>query len=138
MKRIAVGFSLIGILIGVGCGGMNQFTTITISDAKAQVDAAKKADAQTLASQELADAEQMLARAELALDEGDKEVHRLSTYAYLKARVAEAVALANGAEAEYLQAEAELQLKVQMVEAARRQFEAAERELKQLKLTPEN
>ena len=138
MKKIAVGFSLISILIGLGCGGTNQFATITIADAKAQVDAAKEADAQTLASQELADAEQMLARAELALNEGDKEVHRMSTYAYLKASVAEAVALANGAEAESSEAEADLQLKVQMVEAARRQFEAAERELKQLKLTPEN
>ena len=138
MKKIAVGFSWIGILIGLGCGGTNQFATITISDAKTQVDAAKKADAQTLASQELADAEQMLARAELASNEGDKEVHRLSTYAYFKARVAEAVALANGAEAELSQAEAELELKVHMVEVARHQFEAAERELKQLRLTPED
>ena len=138
MKGIAVVCSLISILIGFGCGGTNQFATITISDAKAQVDAAKKADAQTWASKELADAEQMLARAEFALNEGNKDIHRMSTHAYLKARVAEAVALANGAGSEAHQAEAELQLKVQMVEAARHQFEEAERELKQLRLTPEN
>ena len=66
-----------------------------------QIEAAKEANAQNLAPQELGDAEQMLSRSEEALSAGkDREAYRLGMRAHLKAKIAAAVAIANQMEAE--------------------------------------
>lgn len=137
MKWKATGIGLIAVLFSLGCSTSNQLSTGTIYDAKAQIDAAKEVGAENLATQELIDAEQMLARAEAALQDGKKDAHRLSVHAYLKARVAEELAIATQMEAQAQELEQQLELKAQAAEAVRREFVDAERELEQLKLTPE-
>jgi hypothetical protein len=136
MKWIAAGFGVIFALITFGCGGSSQLTTRTIDDARAQVNSAREAGAESLASQDLAEAEQMLARAEAALTEGKKEAGRLSLRAYLKAKVAEASAVASQMEGQARDVEDELELKAQAAEAARREAEEAKRELEALESTP--
>jgi type IV secretory pathway TrbL component len=134
---IFVGFGLIVALISLGCGTSNQLAAEIVYDARAQVNSAKEVEAQSLASQELADAEQMLSRAEDALSAGkEKESYRLGMRAYLKSKVAEAIAIANRIETKARTAEQELELKVQAMEAARRALGQAERELAQLRSTP--
>ena len=137
MKWKATGIGLIAVLFSFGCGTSNQLSTGTIYDAKAQIDAAKEVGAENLAVQELTNAEQMLARAEAAVKDGKKDAHRLSVRAYLKARVAEEIAIATQMEAQAQELEQQLELKAQAAEAVRREFVEAERELEQLKLTPE-
>ncbi|MCZ6678898.1 MAG: DUF4398 domain-containing protein [Candidatus Poribacteria bacterium] len=136
---IMVGVGLIVVLISNGCGTSNQLAAEIVYDAKAQIRLAKEeAEAERLAPQELAEAEQMLSRAENAMSETkEKEAYRLGMRAHLKAKVAEAVAIANRIEAGARTAEEELALKVQAVEAARHDLEQAERELEQLCSTPE-
>ena len=138
MKWKATGIGLIAMLLSFGCGTSSQLSTGTIYDAQTQINAAKEVGAENLASQDLTDAEQMLARAEVALEDGKKDAHRLIVRAYLKARVAEEIAIATQMEAHAQELEQKLELKVQATEAVRREFVDAERELEQLKLTPEN
>lgn len=136
MKWLTVGFSLTITLINFGCGGSNQLATGTIYDATIQVNVAKGADAGTLASQELADAEQMLAQAETALKKGEgNQAYRFGMRAYLKARVAEAIAIASRKEEQAATVTKELESKVGAVEVARRQFEETEDELEKLRAT---
>ena len=130
--------SLIIVLIGLGCSSTSQLATETIYDAKVQIEAAKTANAQNLAPQELADAEQMLARSGEMLNAGkETEAYRLGMRAQLKARIAEAIAIANQREAEASNAEGTLELKLKAAEAAHRDLEQAEQELKELQSTPE-
>ena len=131
-------FSLIVTLTGLGCASTTQLASEMIYDANVQVEAAKAANAQNLAPQELADAEQMLARSKEVLDAGrEKEAYRLGMRAHLKAKVAEVVAVANQMEAESSSSERALELKLQAAQAAHRDLQAAEEALKQLQSTPE-
>lgn len=132
------GFSFMVIFIGLGCGTSNQLAAGIIYDARAQVSTAKAVDAQSVANQQLVDAEEMLSQAEVALNNGKaEEAYRLGMRAYLKAKVVEAVALANKIEAQGRKVEEEWDLKLQAVEGARHELEGAELELEQLKSTPE-
>ena len=129
---------LIFVLIGLGCGSTSQLATETIYDAKVRIEAAKAANAQNLAPQELADAEQLLARSEEVLSVGkETEAYRLGLRAQLKARIAVAVALANQIEANASSAEGTLELKLRAAEAAHKDLEQAEQELEELQSTPE-
>ena len=141
MKQIVITIvvGLIVALVSFGCGSTNQLATETIYDATAQIKAAKAADAQNLATQELADAEQMLARSEELLNAGqDTEAYRLGMRAQLKARFAEAVAIVNQLEIEASGAEEALELKLRAAEAAHRDLERAEQELQALQSAPED
>ena len=140
MKQILMmmAVSFIIVLMGLGCGSKNQLATEIIYDAKVQVEAAKAANAQDLASQELTDAEQMLARSEEVLSMGkETEAYRLGMRAHLKAKIAEALALANQLEAEAGGAEDALELKLRNAEIAHRDLKQAEQELEELQSTPE-
>ena len=130
--------SSIIILMGLGCSSINQLTTETIYDARVQIEAAKAANAQNLAPQELADAEQMLVRSEEMWNAGkETDAYRLGMRAQLKARMAEAIAVANQTEAEASSSEGALELKLQTAAAAHRDLEQAKQELGELQLTPE-
>jgi hypothetical protein len=131
-------FSLIVTLTGLGCASTTQLASEMIYDANVQVEAAKAANAQNLAPQELADAEQMLARSEEVLSMGkETEAYRLGMRAHLKAKIAEALALANQLEAEAGGAEDALELKLRNAEIAHRDLKQAEQELEELQSTPE-
>ena len=135
---IMMAASLIVVLMTLGCGSTNQLAAEIIYDANTQVEAAKEANAQNLAPQELADAEQMLARSEEVLNAGKGEdAYRLGMRAHLKAKIAEAVAIANQMEAEASSSESELLSKLQAAETAHRELEQAEQELEKLQSTPE-
>ncbi|RKU13336.1 hypothetical protein C6502_02930 [Candidatus Poribacteria bacterium] len=130
--------SLTVFLVGLGCSSTHQLATETIYDAKVQIEAAKTSDAQNLAPQELADAEQMLGRSEEMLNEGkETEAYRLGMRAQLKARIAAALAVANQLEAKASSTEEELELKLKAAAAAHRDLEQAEQELEELQSTPE-
>ena len=130
--------SVVIILMGLGCGSTNQLATEIIYDAKVQVEAAKAANAQNLASQELMDAEQMLARSEEVLSLGkETEAYRLGMRAQLKAKIAEAIAVANQLEAEASSSEGALEMKLRASEAAHRDLQEAEEALEQLRAAPE-
>ena len=131
--------SLIIVLMGLGCGSTNQLATEIIYDAKVQVEAAKAVNAQNLASQELTDAERMLARSEEVLGMGkETEAYRLGMRAHLKAKIAEAMAIASQMEAEASSSESALELKLRDAEAAHRNLKQAEQELEELQSTPED
>ena len=135
---IMMAASLIVVLMNLGCGSTNQLAAEIIYDANTQVEAAREANAQNLAPQELADAEQMLARSEEVLNAGKGEdAYRLGMRAHLKAKIAEAVAIANQMEAEASSSESELVSKLQAAETAHRELEQAEQELEKLQSTPE-
>ena len=135
---IMMAASLIVVLMNLGCGSTNQLAAEIIYDANTQVEAAKEANAQNLAPQELADAEQMLARSEEVLNAGKGEdAYRLGMCAHLKAQIAEAVAIANQMEAEASSSESELLSKLQAAETAHRELKQAEQELEKLQSTPE-
>ena len=140
MKRLLMltTANLIILLMGLGCGSANQLATEIIYDAKVQVEAAKAANAQNLASQELADAEQMLTRSEEVLSVGkETEAYRLGMRAHLKAKIAEAISLANQLEAEANSTEGVLESRLRNAEVAHRELERSEQELKELQSTPE-
>ena len=124
------------VLANFGCGGKSQPVGRLLYDARAQIGIAKEAEAETLANQEFADAEQMLAQAETVLDMGDEhQAYRLGMRAYLKARLAEASAILRQNEAQAIEITKELESKLRAADAALRQLEEAEDELKQLKAT---
>ena len=138
MKQWIIFTSLIVVLISLGCGASNQLAAGIVYDARAKVSSAKAADAPNLANQELADAEHLLSQAEAALNAGKgKEAHRLGVHSYLKARVAEAIAIASRMEAQAQQVEQELESKIRAVDTAGNEQKQAESELEQLKSTPE-
>lgn len=131
-------FGVIAVLITFGCGSTDQLATEIIYDAKVQIEAAKEADAQNLAPQELAEAEQILARSEEMLSVGKKkEAYRLGMRAHLKAKIAGTIAIANQIEAEASSSEGTLELKLRAAEAAHRDLQQAERELEELQSAPE-
>lgn len=130
---------LIVFLTSFGCGSTNQLVTETIYDAAAQIAAAKAADAQDLAPQELAESEQMLARSEELLSAGQEtEAYRLGMRAQLKARLAESVAIANQMEVQVGSVEGALELQLRAAETAHRDLEQAEQELEALQSAPED
>ena len=136
LMRMAAGLTV--FLVGLGCSSTHQLATETIYDAKVQIEAAKTADAQNLAPQELADAEQMLGRSEEMLSMGkETEAYRLGMRAQLKARIAAGLAVANQLEAKASSTEEALELKLKAAAAAHRDLEQAERELEELQSTPE-
>ena len=135
---VPIAASFIIVLVGFGCGSTNRLATETIYNAKVQIEAAKAANAQNLAPQELADAEQMLARSEEVLNVGKgTEAYRLGMRAQLKARMAETLAVASQTEAKASRAEQSLETKLKAAEAAHRDLEQAEQELVKLQSTPE-
>ena len=137
-QMLMVAASLTIVLIGLGCGSTNQLATQTIYDAKVQIEIAKAANTQNFAPQELADAEQLLARSEEVLIAGkETEAYRLGMRAQLNARIAEAVAVASQMEANASSAEGALELKLKAAEVAHRDLEQAEQELEELQSTPE-
>lgn len=137
-QMLMVAASLTVVLIGLGCGSTNQLATETIYDAKVKIEAAKAANAQNLAPQELVDAERMLARSEEVLSSGkETEAYRLGMRAQLNARMAEAIAVASQMEAEASSAEGALELKLRSAAAAHRDLEQAKQELAELQSTPE-
>lgn len=135
---VVAGFTLTIALIILGCSTSNQLAAGMVYDAKVQVRSAKEAGAQDLAKQEFEDAQRMLSRSEEALSAAkEKEAYRLGRRAYFKAKIAEALAIANRIEAEARAAEQTLEAKVQTVESARRELEQVERELEALQSTPD-
>ena len=131
--------TLIIVLMGPGCGSTNRLATEIIYDAKVQVEAARAANAQNLASQELMEAEQMLVRSEEVLSMGkETEAYRLGMRAHLKAKIAEATAVANQLEVEASSSEGVLERKLRAAEAAHRNLQEAEEALDQLRATPED
>ena len=124
-------------LINFGCGGINQPAAGLLYDARAQIKVAKQAEAATRASQELADAEQMLAQAEAALNAGEgDQAYRLGMRAYLNARLAEATAVLWRNEDQAIEVTKQLESRLRAADAALRQLEEAENELKRLKVAP--
>ena len=138
MSRLVVALCSAIVLANFGCGGRSQPAAEMLYDARAQIGIAKAAEAETLANQEFADAEQMLAQAETVLDMGDEhQAYRLGMRAYLKARLAETSAILRQNEAQAIEITKELESKLRAADAALRQLEEAEDELKQLKATPQ-
>jgi len=135
-KCLVVGYSVVIMLMNLGCGGGNQLAAGIIYDATIQVTVAKDADAGTRANRELTDAEHMLAQAETALKAGESsQAYRLGMGAYLKARMAKALAIVGRTEEQATAVTKELESNMQAVDAARRQFEVAEDELEKLRAT---
>ena len=125
------------LLINVGCGGIYQPAGGLLYDARAQIETAMRAEAATRASQELADAEQMLAQAETALDAGEgDQAYRLGMRAYLNARLAEATAILGRSEDQAIETAKDLESKLRAADAALRQLEEAEEKLEMLKAAP--
>ncbi len=138
MNRLVVALCSSIVFANFGCGGKSQPAAGMLYDAKAQIGIAKEVEAETLASQEFADAEQMLAQAEAVLDTGDEhQAYRLGMRAYLNARLAEASAVLRRNEAQAIEITKELESKLRAADAALRQLEEAENELKRLKATPQ-
>ena len=132
-------YSLVLVFTVIGCGATTQRASEIIYDAKVQVGSAKKANAQDLAPQEFADAEQMLARSEEVLQMGkETEAYRLGLRAHLNAKLAEALALANQLEEDASRAEGVLELKLSDAEAAHRDLQQAEAELEEMQSMPED
>ncbi len=130
--------SLVVVLAVLGCGATTERATESIYDAKIRIKAAKEADAQNLAPQELAEAEQMVVRSEEMLSTGKgTEAYRLGMRAQLTARIAEALAVANQLEAKANGSEATLESQLDAAEAANRDLQQAEWELQELQSTPE-
>ena len=125
------------VLANFGCGGKSQPVGRLLYDARAQIGIAKEAEAETLANQEFADAEQMLAQAEAALNAGeDDQAYRLGMRAFLKARLAEAIAIWRRNEDSAIELTKKLESKLRSADAALRRLEEAENELERLKATP--
>ncbi len=137
MNWLIVGLCSVVALTSCGCGGPNKFSAGLLYDAKVQIEVAKQVEAATLANQELADAEQMLAQAEAALNAGeDDQAYRLGMRAYLKARLAEAIAILRRNEDSAIELTKKLESKLRSADAALRRLEEAENELERLKATP--
>ena len=125
------------LLLNAGCGGKNHPVAGLIYETRAQIEVAKQAEAATRASQEFADAEQMLAQAETALDAGEgDQAYRLGMRAYLNARLAEATAILAQSEDQAIQIAKDLESKLRAADAALRQLEEAETRLEKLKAAP--
>lgn len=130
--------SLLVVLGMLGCGATTERATQIIYDAKVRIRAAKEADAQNLAPQELAEAEQMVVRSEEMLSTGkETEAYRLGMRAQLTARIAEALAVASQLEAKANGSEVTLESQLDAAEAANRDLQQAEWELQELQSTPE-
>ena len=131
-------YILVLVFTVIGCGATTQRASEIIYDAKVQIGSARKANAQDLAPQELTDAEQMLARSEEVLKQGkETEAYRLGLRAHLKAKLAEALALANQLEEDASRAESVFELKLRNAETAQRDLQQAEEELEELRSMPE-
>ncbi len=134
---LVVGICSALVLASVGCGGSNKLAAGLLYDARTQIGAAKEAGAETLANQELADAEQMLSQAETTLDTGsENQAYRLGVRALLKARLARSIASLRRKEGQATEVSERLESKLRAADAAHRQFEEAEDELERLKATP--
>jgi hypothetical protein len=131
-------YALITVLFGIGCGKANQLANGAIYDAQTQIKAAEMAGGYEYAEQELMEAEQIRARAEELFNAGrENEAYRLGVRAQLKAKVAEAVAVANQMEMELNDVNQKLAEKRQAVGAARRELQQAKQELEELMSMPE-
>lgn len=137
-QLVIASFSWAVIVMSFGCGMSSRYAVRVIHDAKSQIISAQAANAQSLATQSLEDAKQMLFQAESALDSGKtEEAYRLGRRANLIAKIAESIAIANRLEEQARKVEEELELRMQTTEKAMRELEQAVVELQQLKSTPE-
>ena len=99
LHRIAL--CLVCLMIAVvswTCAKSDQVAATMVYEAKAQINAAKQEQAAELASDQLAEAEDYINKAEVALKDDSQEAYRLAKRAYLKARYAEVLAKRNKAE----------------------------------------
>lgn len=138
-QMVMMKVSILVIVLGMlGCGTTTERATEIIYDAKMRIKTAKEADAQNLAPQELAEAEQIVVRSEEMLNVGKgTEAYRLAMRAQLTARIAEALALANQLEAKANSSETTLESQLDAAETANRDLQQAEWELQKLRSTPE-
>ena len=115
------------------CVKSNQLAATMVYEAKAQINAAKQENAEELAADQLAEAEDHITKAKIALQKDDsQEAYRLAKRAYLNARYAEILAKRNKAERMADVEEAEFEKILREMEEARRVRESAEQELKDL------
>lgn len=135
-KWLIIGLSTVIGWMSLGCGGSNQLVEGTLSDAVFQIAIAKEVNAETLASQELADAEQMLNQAETALKQGHRNLaYRFGIRAYLKAKLAESIAIMDLKDHQVATATKKLEAKLQAADTARRAFEEAKNEFEKMQST---
>ena len=136
-KWLIIGLSTTIGWMSLGCGASNQLVEGTISDSVFQIAIAKEVDAETLATQELADAQQMLNQAETALKEGDRNLaYRFGIRAYLKAKLAESISIMSLKEHLVATSTRKLEAKLQAADTARRAFEEAKNEFETMRSTP--
>ena len=112
------------------CGSSGQFAAGIVYEARAQMSMAKRAGAEELASSEFQEANRILTEAEAAMaQKNEKEAYKIGTLAYLKARLAEAMAIRNKTEREAEIEEAELSAAEVELNRSRQERKAAEEEL---------
>ncbi|MFQ6039556.1 MAG: DUF4398 domain-containing protein [Candidatus Poribacteria bacterium] len=134
MTRIISGIICLCVAsIIVACGATNKLGANIIYDTRERIAAAEQIGVQQTASNELRDAENLLAEAEAALKRGDDdEAYRIGMKAYLTARYAEALAAQRKAELDAKVAESELREAQQAEEKALKDRAQAEKELNAL------
>lgn len=133
-SKLSCSFKLIMLLLLLGlvsaCGSSGQFAAGSIYEAKAQIAVAKRAGAEELAASEFQEANRALSEAEALIAQNKEgETYRLSSIAYLKARLAEAMAIRNKAEREAEVEEAELSAAEVDLNRSRKDRKDAEEEL---------
>jgi hypothetical protein len=112
------------------CGSSGQFAAGSIYESKAQIAVAKRAGAEELAASEFQEANRALSEAEALIAQNkEEEAYKISSIAYLKARLAEAMAIRNKAEREAEVEEAELSAAEVDLNRSRKERKDAEEEL---------
>lgn len=112
------------------CGSSGQFNAGAIYEARAQMSVAKRSGAEELAQAEFQEASRILSEAEEAISKKrEKEAYKLGYIAYLKARLAEAVAIRNKAEREADIEEAEFSSAEVELNKSRQERKSVEEEL---------
>jgi len=115
----------------VGCGGTGQPIDALFAAANSQLASAQEAGAAEYAKPEFGEAGDLLAEAQVALENKDKGARALLEKAYTKARLAEARARQSKAEAEAAQLEADLEKALAEAKSVREERQAAESVLDQ-------
>ena len=114
-----------------GCSATGRSVDVLFAAATSQLASARKAGAEQLVESEFEEAARLLAEAEIALKNRDKEARSLIQKAHSKARLAEALTKQSRAETEAAQLEAELEEALVEASRARLERQSAESELGQ-------
>jgi hypothetical protein len=114
-----------------GCSATGQSVDALFAVANSQLASAQKAGAEQLAESEFQETRALIAEAEVALKNRDKETRSLIQKAHAKARLAEALAKQSRAESEAARLEAELENAQEEATRARLERRSAESELGQ-------